>query len=160
MADDRANGPRVPARAACQTPTIRDAQDSDNSAAFNGSNQLGGEAIRLLTRAVHLLERIAQVSTQSATSSQMLTKSELAKRLGVSTRWVERHVSPSSQPVRRGRAWYSLELVMRQLGDLDLRRSTRGPKPTGSPANRHGARDAVARGVERDLRRSLRSGRA
>src|SRR5688572_29043656 len=75
------------------------------------------ERTALLKRVVMLLEHIAARlgGSEAPRDEQLMTKAEVARRLGVSTRWVERHLAPSSQPARRGRAWYSADDVETQL---------------------------------------------
>lgn len=51
----------------------------------------------------------------AADPSGMMSRQQVAKWLGVSVRWVERHVTPLAQKSRRGRAWYSASDVQRQI---------------------------------------------
>lgn len=58
-----------------------------------------------------------------------LTKADVARSLGVSTRWVERHLVPSTH-VRGGKSWYLREDLDRQLRTL----RPPGPKAAVSQA--------------------------
>jgi hypothetical protein len=61
-----------------------------------------------------------------------LTKEQLAKTLGVSSRWIERNIRPSLRAARGGRSWYAEEHVREQLDSRHLgptRRRTTPKKP-------------------------------
>jgi hypothetical protein len=54
----------------------------------------------------------------AADGDELLDRRAVAAWLGVSTRWVARHLSPTAQPQRGGRAWYRRSDVERQLEAL------------------------------------------
>lgn len=57
-------------------------------------------------------------SRSNAESDEYLSRNQVAELLHVSTRWVERHLRPSSQPTRGGKAWYSRADVEAQMNTL------------------------------------------
>ncbi len=71
----------------------------------------------LTTRLIAAVESIAaSLSTLcSQDGNSRLTKQQLAKKLNVSTRWIERHISPSLRAKKGGAAWYAEEHVREQL---------------------------------------------
>lgn len=110
----------------------------------------------ILRETVALLETIVR-RLDAPTREKLLTKQEVARQLGVSTRWVERHIVPIAQPTRRGRAWYSAEDVEHQLAswrhDAEAR-TGRSPAPR-KPRAAAPTRDRRAKEIEAELRRDL-----
>ncbi len=114
------------------------------------------ETLEMLRRTVALLEAIT-ARLDGTDQERLLSKAEVARRLRVSTRWVERHLTPTAQPARRGRAWYAAEDVERQLAswrrDAEAR-ATAAPRPRRE-RRRVVPQDARAREIEAELRRDL-----
>lgn len=119
------------------------------------SEQLA-QTLDLLRRTVALLEGITG-RLDDARGERLLTKAGVARRLGVSTRWVERHLTPTAQPARRGRAWYAEEDVERQLASWRRDAEARASAAPRSRRERRGtvAQDARAKEIEDELRRDL-----
>lgn len=107
-----------------------------------------------LVELVEVLISLARARTDPRTARDVragyLTRKEIADRLGVSTRWIERHVVPTAQPRSRGRAFYAIDDVERQLASM------RGRTNLGGRAQvaRQGL-SQEARRVEEDLERAL-----
>jgi hypothetical protein len=59
-------------------------------------------------------------STSAPADTRFLSRSDIARHLRVSTRWVERHLRPTAQASKRGRAWYTLEDVEAQLARMNI----------------------------------------
>ena len=103
------------------------------------------------------LRRIRELLLNQTEHERLVTKAQAAKRLGVSTRWIERHLKPVAQASARGRAWYSDADIERQLASRatgsvigsasTLRRSKVKPQ-TRPTSNR-------AKEIEAELRRDL-----
>lgn len=103
------------------------------------------------------LRRIREVLLKQTEHERLLTKAQAAKRLGVSVRWIERHVKPVAQASARGRAWYSEADIERQLASRatgDTATSTPRPRrSTTKPQTRPVS--TRAREIEAELRRDL-----
>lgn len=91
---------------------------------------------------------VTQPEVTAQDPSAMLSRQDVARWLRVSTRWVERHLTPSAQATRRGRAWYTREDVEAQLAKMNLREMPRSRRSTDgmprTPAQRR-ARNVAAR---------------
>ena len=72
-----------------------------------------------LSRLIAAIENIAALlgalHSRVEESSTWLTKEQLATRLNVSTRWIERYITPSLRAKKGGRSWYDEEHVKTQL---------------------------------------------
>lgn len=88
----------------------------------------------------------------------LLSRAEIARVLGVSVRWVDRHLTPSHRATPGGRAWYRRADVEAQLttsgAGVDVAAPRLGSKRRSSrtPAS---SVDADVREVEAQLRASL-----
>ncbi len=127
---------------------------------FDGPPPVEWEILATLRR---IEEKLRATSTEPR-DDDLLDRRQVAARLCVSIRWVERHLIPTSQPRRGGRAWYSpadVEKQMRALRPDSAPRGQRGkaapnagrrphtPSPTAEPT------DKRARQIEAELRRDL-----
>jgi hypothetical protein len=119
----------------------------------------------LATAILDLLERIERLLAGGMPETGLLDRAAVARWLGVSTRWVARHLTPTSQPRRGGRAFYRREDVERQLEALRPSKAA-APTPKKRPlakVRRDGVAPAVPAQVtelEARLRGSAANGRA
>lgn len=112
-------------------------------------------------------DAIARLTVPDASDVRdpLLDIDALAARLGVSTRWVQRHLRPSLRASARGKGWYRLSDVETQLAVMEEPRTSR-PRtkarsspttkstPTKPVLRRAEAPDAIAE-METKLRASL-----
>jgi hypothetical protein len=82
------------------------------------------EVLESLVRIESLLAR-----QHRAEGEELLDRASVAVWLGVSSRWIARHLTPTSQPRRGGRAWYRRDDVERQLEALRPSKAA-APTPT------------------------------
>lgn len=128
------------------------------------------DALAVLMRIARALERLASHGRQpdlpplSPPASELLGLEALALHLGVSKRWVQRHVRPTFRSSPRGRSWYRISDVEEQIRAADLTApiSRRGSSEgVDEPRIRYPNRRAVVsssaevQDVERELRSKL-----
>lgn len=72
-----------------------------------------------LSRLIAAIEKVAALlgalHSRVEEGSTWLTKEQLARMLNVSSRWIERNITPSLRAKKGGRSWYDLEHVQTQL---------------------------------------------
>jgi hypothetical protein len=95
------------------------------------------EVLESLVRIESLLAR-----RHRAEGEELLDRASVAVWLGVSARWVARHLTPTSQARRGGRAWYRRDDVERQLAALRPSKAA-APTPKKKPLAKV-RRDGVA----------------